>query len=372
MSAALSYTTDANGVKTADFFSVRESAWHNEGKILLDNPGLDDALLQGQLDYRVEKLELTIGEYGVSKKAFVTFRKDRKIELGSVGPDYTIVQNRDAFAATIGPLIDSGILKLETGGVLRDGADAWLLGKLDLSQFGPIAQEVFASEVQPYVLVSVNHSGRRGNTIALTMIRVVCANTLSMVETQVDGRHAKSTVVRHTGEAQKKMVAAAEKLFGNLVHRAEVVAESYKLLKATELTASQFRQLVLLPSIGVHPTRRKGWNPEARQAESVIERYEAKGAEVVRLWEKGDGHVGDHSAWEAYNGLVQAIDHNTELFPMRGGVYRTQGLLDGILREMKDKALDAVTEYAGAVQVQGQVSAITSSAEERAYLTFAK
>jgi phage/plasmid-related protein TIGR03299 len=346
MAHELSFT---NG--TADFFSVGETAWHKLGETLPKGTllSLDEALNLARLNYQIEKRQLMIEGAGeLSKKAFVTWRADRAIELGAVGPDYTVVQNADAFAATIGPMIDAGLLRIETGGVLRDGADAWLLCQLDLSRFPEAVQKVFAGEIAAYVLVTVNHSGRRSNMVAFTPVRVVCANTLGLVESSVDGGHAgtKAHMIRHTGDAQQKMTEAAESLFGSIIKQAETVAEQYALLKSTRLNAAQFRANVLLPAIGVHPTRRKGWNPEASQAEVVIERYEAKGAEIVRLWTEGKGHQGDGSAWEAYNGVVEAIDHNEALFPMRGGVYRTQGLLDGRLREQKDATLATLVKFA--------------------------
>jgi hypothetical protein len=58
-------------------------------------------------------------------------------ELGIVGPQYESLQNRDAFQV-IEPWVDRGVLHLELGGVMRDGADAWLLGRFDLDLFGPV------------------------------------------------------------------------------------------------------------------------------------------------------------------------------------------------------------------------------------------
>lgn len=357
MAHELSYTF-TDGIRKADIFSVRETPWHREGTVLTGAPTFDEALTLANMDYTVEKraVRFAVGDGSTtteSKMAFVTVRTDRDAELGAVGAGYSVVQNRDAFAATLAPLIDAGVLTIETGGVLRNGADAWLLCRFNLDNFGPIAREVLglgALETQPYALVKVNHSGRRNNEIALTFIRVVCANTLGFVEREIDGGHGDSAPraigVRHTGDAQAKMAEAAETLFADLVKKAEIVATQYKLLKETTLTASAFRSLVLLPSIGVHPTRRRGWNPEARQAETVIDRYETKGAELVRLWEKGDGHTGDSSAWEAYNGLVQCVDHNTDMFPTRTGVYRTGQMMHGYLRDMKDGALVELVKFA--------------------------
>lgn len=343
----------------ASFFEVgaARTAWHQLGEHVVDAPDLDGAIALAKLDYEVKKLPVTVkfptedgaDTYEVeSTKAWTTWRMDRKIELGAVGPDYQVVQNTDAFRLTIGPLVDEGILALETGGVLRNGADAWLLGRFDLTRFGPICREVFADEVLPFALVSVNHSGRRGNTVALTMIRAVCANTLGMVENEVDGHHdaSRGGTIRHTGDVEGKMIEQALTLFAGLVERAERVAESYRLLKNFRITDAQLRELVVEPAIDLHPTERAKWNPDARQADSVIERWEAREAAIEMAWHYGKGHVDDGSAWEAYNGLVEVIDHNTDLFPSRGGVYRTQGLMEGELRKAKDRAYGALVAAA--------------------------
>lgn len=348
--------TDVDGVRTADFFEVGSvrTAWHREGVLLPEAPSLDRALEVARLDYPVEKVPVTLTlrtEGGdtferQSTKAFVTLRTDRNVELGSVGPDYHVVQNRDAFRATIGPLLDAGLLVLETGGVLRDGADAWLLGRFDLSKFGPVCQEVFGNEVLPFALVKVNHSGRRNNEIVLTPTRVVCANTLGMAEQEVDGGHSRAASIRHTGDAEARMVEAAETLFGGIVERYEVIARQYRLLKGFYLDAAAFRSLVIEPAIGVHPAERQRFNPEARMAAAVVERWEKKFQRITWLWTNGKGHVADGSAWEAYNGLVEAIDHDAELFPLRAGVYRTQALMEGTLRDMKQASLNALVAAA--------------------------
>ena len=96
------------------------------------------------------------------------------------------------------PLVDQGVLRLETGGVLRDGADAWLLGQWDLSKFGDVANEVFGAEgILPYATVMANHSGRRGILLGSTSIRICCSNTLGAAQwrwASADGR--KSITVR--------------------------------------------------------------------------------------------------------------------------------------------------------------------------------
>ncbi len=330
----------------ASMFTVKQTAWHREGQVLTEAPSYDDAVVCGRLDYFVEKrptqfkVALPDGDFYMkdSAKAFVTVRTDTEQELGSVGKDYHPVQNLDAFRL-FEPLMDRGLLTLETGGVLRDGADAWLMGKWDIAKFGPITQEVFGSEVVPYALISTNHTGKRGVLVQKTNIRVVCANTLGFAESAKEER----IVVRHSADANDRLVEAAEGLFLNFVEEYETLALQYQALKECRLSEAQFRELVL-DNVATDPRTLKKFNPEAKLAELVVSRYEEKVTEVTRLWTEGDGHTGDHSAWEAYNGAVQAIDHNEDLWPSRGGAYRTQKLLDGSLGQAKKRVLaDLVT-----------------------------
>jgi len=344
----------------AEMFSVVKPAWHNEGILLDAPPNLDEALTMAGLRFEVDKrntfravevpavydangVELKAAEttYEPNAAAFVTVRTDTMQELGAVGPGYSVLQNLDAFRA-IEPLLDSGILALETGGSLREGADVWLMGQFDLEKFGPIVREIFAGEVVPYALFTNNHSGRRAATVSLTPIRVVCANTLGYSEQLADGGRHKQIKIQHTGDATEKMIEASEELMGGIVERYEVLAKHYRALKETFLTEAEF-QAAVLDVVSPDPRKSSKFNPEAKLANLVVERHEKRVELVTRLWDEGAGHSGDHSAWEAYNGAVQAIDHDTDIFPIRGGSWRTQSLLDGKLASLKEGVLENVT-----------------------------
>ena len=358
MAHELSYDAAGN----AQMFSVGETPWHREGKVLRAAPTLVEALELGGLNFEVacrpvyremvNASDPSDTYFQESQKARVVVRTDTLTELGGVGMEYTPVQNRDAFGI-LQPLLDEGLLSLETGGSLRGGADVWMLGKFDLSRFGPEAREVLGGgalggadqQVDPYALIANNHSGRRGCLLSLTPIRVVCANTLGMAEGEAAEGRSTSLVVRHTQNVEAKLVEAAEELFKGIVARYEVIARQYKKLKALHLDTAMFRELVL-NVVAPDPRKDRRFNPEARMANAVVARWEQKVGEVTRLWTAGKGHVGDQAAWEAYNGAVEAIDHNTELFPKRTGVYRTQQLLDGELRTMKVAVLNGLVRAA--------------------------
>jgi hypothetical protein len=168
--------------------------------------------------------------------------------LGTVGAGYAPIPNRTAFEV-LRPLIDEGVMTVETAGVLRDGADAWLLGRWALDRFGPEARRVFGEsgdEVVPFATVMANHSGRRSVLIGQTPIRVVCANTLGAAEVKAaDGRSPRWAAVRHTEGGKLRLVEEAGRLFAGVVGRYEAIARHYAALKAKHLTDVQFERMVL-------------------------------------------------------------------------------------------------------------------------------
>ena len=342
MAAELTHTTS----EVADMFSVRETPWHEEGHVLRDAPGYDEALALANLDYLVVKeptyRKVGDNEFVENASAFITKRVDTGAELGMVGPDYQPVQNGDAFRV-LKPLIDEGVATLETGGALRKGADAWLMVKWDLARFNPIVREVFTDEVVPFSLVATNHVGRRGVLLKNTPVRVVCANTLGAAESSV----GHSVNVRHTGDATERLVDAAHSLWDGIIERYDRLALSYRALKQTVLDEAAFQRLVV-DAVVADPRHDRRFNPEAKLAEMVVARYERKVERLHHLWEHGKGHVGDHSAWEAYNGAVEALDHDRDLFPTRAGSYRTASLLDGDLAKRKDAVLASLVEEVAA------------------------
>lgn len=333
----------------ASFFSVNETAWHGEGTILTEAPTLDEAMAIAHLGYEVEKRPTQFtcttpdGDtyLKTSDSAFVIVRKDTQKELGAVGCDYVPLQNADAFRV-LEPLLDTGIAKLETGGVLREGADAWLMVRWDLDRFGPVVREVFADEVVPFGLLAVNHNGRRGILLQDTNIRVVCANTLGFAENKSAERRI---VVKHSSQGMDRVIEAAETLWHGIIERYETLATQYRVLKQTHLGQAEFEKLVL-DAVAPHPLKDPKFNPEAKLAAVVVERAERKRSALQDAWLNGKGHTGEPNAWYAYNGAVEVLDHNKDLFPTKGGAWRTASLLDGALKKAKDGVLDNLLAYA--------------------------
>lgn len=315
--------------------------WHDLGVPVEDGLSLSDALRLSHTDYTVERRPLwctverevpdgTFQQTVEVPDAYATVRTDTGTVLGVVGGRYEVLQNQDAFGV-LEPLLDSGLAGIETMGALRGGRDVWALVRLQIDS--PLVRDVFGDEVVPYALVSNNHSGARGVVVQETPIRVVCANTLGMAH----AGGANAIKVRHTMTVGSRTVAAAEQLFGSLVGRYETVAGQYRRLKAAHLGREQFAKLVLDVAAPL-PTDRA-----APRFETVLNRQEEKRNELIRLWTFGAGHVGDYTAWEAYNAVAESVDHNAESWGLRGDSTRTEQLMaGGSLAKVKDAVLTSL------------------------------
>ncbi len=331
-------------------YAGRLPAWHNEGTVF---DGAVTRLAAMELAcqlYTVEKRRTQMRVPGVIEGqperyvdtgAYITWRTDTNRELGVVEHGYHVVQNQEAFEI-FDPLLDEGVASIETAGVLREGADAWMLLSLDLGKFGPMTRDVFASEIKPYLLVANNFNGRRGILCACTDIRVVCANTLGGAER---AGLKDQVIVRHTKESRARLVEAAKQLWGDIVEKHEAIARAYEKLMAIHLTRADFQRLVV-DACADDPRKLKDFNPDAKLAELVVTRYERKRDRLFQLWTEGTGHTGEPTGWYAYNAAAEALDHEKELFPVRSGTFRTASLLDGRLKQTKSDVLANLMRFA--------------------------
>lgn len=343
---------------TARVFTTRQPAWHREGKVFDEPPTLDEAIHEC-FDWLVKLLPLQavaegdnlpepMQDNGVDKvridvpDRYAVIRADEGKILDVVGSKYTPLQNHDAFEP-VRPLLDEGLATVSTGGVLRGGEDVWMLIRFDMeaiaNRVGGSVEEIFAAgddQIMPFGLVTNNHIGKRNVQIRETPIRVVCANTLSMA---LSGG-GQSVKVRHTGKVAEKVQDAADRLFTSILNRYELLAQSYRLLRTTTLPERAFERLVLDP---VAPLKDED-ELETSRARTYQEKRRSKRAEIRDLWTDGAGQSGDQSAWEAYNGLVEALDHSDRWEPR--SLTRCESLVGGSLDRHKDKVGQKLIRFA--------------------------
>jgi phage/plasmid-like protein (TIGR03299 family) len=323
-------------------FSVNETPWHREGVILAEAPTLAEAHRLAGTDFEVKDVPLYISERDTNLVTSVGFaptgtgkaiiRTDTRDVLGIVGDDYTPLQNSETFAV-LEPLLDRGVATLETGGTLSGGRDVWMMVKFNIDD--AIVREAFGNEVVPFGLLTNNHSAKRRALLMETPTRVVCRNTLNAA---LRAGSKNMVSVTHRGDARVRVVEAAEQMFAKLTARYRIIAEDFTLMKATRLTVDQFTRSVLnvvAPLPVVEPGKVAGPRFDSSLAKASYLR-----AVLTQAWNTGSGHVADSSAWEAYNGAVEVMDHDDELFKVRGS--RVESMLLGSLATKKSALVEAV------------------------------
>lgn len=325
----------------ASFFSVLQTAWHGLGEVLKTAPAtVAEALKLCRADFETEVRPLSythISDEGIStvesSLAASIVRTDNGREVGTASPSYHPMQNATAFGV-FDPLVSEGLATIETGGVLRDGSDAFMLIRWNMEKVGGNAAEVFTREgLRGYGLAMNSHSGRRGICLMDTDVRVVCANTVRMALDAKSNR----VFLKHQRNAGAKLVDAASTLWASKLASFEQVAKAYTAMRSRILTQEEFTAAVL-DVIAPVPVRDGTGKLDA----TVIARAEEKRNAVTALWTGGKGHSGDLSAWEAYNGAVEAIDHGVTLWKTGSLDARAVSLTDGPLAALKSSVWQSV------------------------------
>lgn len=325
----------------ASMFSVRATPWHELGAILSEAPSLQRALIEAKLEWEVETwpvyalsptrstAEGLIESRRVPTGMYATVRTDTESVLGLVSSEYRPVHNADAFRV-FEPLIDGGYATIETAGVLRRGEDVWMLVRYDEETVG--GQFMADEGIAAYGLITNNHAGKAAVRVCETPVRVVCANTLAAAL----GGPAYS--VHHRGNVAANLTQAAMEVFGGVVKRYAELDSQFRRLRTTFLERDQFERLVL-DAILPLPKPKPG-ETEAKLSPRLLDRRAA----IERAWRNGTGHRGDSSAYEAFSGLTEVLDHHDVYAPSK--YTRVDSMANGLAARSKRTVFDRLLQFA--------------------------
>jgi len=204
-------------------FSVRELPWHGKGVLLEQAPDADEAIRLAGLDWEVEKRPVFTESGQEIEGYYATIRTSDGRPLGIVRDIYEVFQNRELFDL-MDSLRDVGGVTFETAGSLRGGKQVWVLGRLP--------EEIHLgrehSPSKPYVLLLNSHDGTLAVRFGVTVVRVVCANTVQLALTQ-DGksfvavRHAKG--MRARLEEAKHILGLSRESLEEFERKCELLAQ---------------------------------------------------------------------------------------------------------------------------------------------------
>ena len=379
--------TKADGTAAMVYVGDRITPWHKDGTAIadVDSRDLDLAIQHGGIGFPIEKvshyvmipcrsnakhaIEMEPGKFyrpAKSEDGYSILRTDTNKVIGTVGETYTVLPNEDAWAP-IRPILEEGLANIETAGSLRGGKQTWMMLRFDSEAIIAAAAKMVGSDATvanvtkgqvaaledtfhnergegflPYGLLTGDHTGKRKATMKETGVCVVCQNTLDWSLNQTEG--GISIAVPHIKSVREDWRQATESLFGDLVQRFLSLANYRAIMKAKILDGPSFIDLVLE---ACYPVKHLEEKIQRRDGSAFtvtsLEKSGEKRNRITDLWENGAGHTGDHSAWEAYQGAVEFLDHDTEALPSNGN--RVQSLMDGSLKKAKSKVFRGLLDY---------------------------
>lgn len=151
-------------------FYTRQKPWHGLGTMVTEAPDSKSALELAGLNWTVIQKPIETQDGLLIPGFKANMRNTDNQVLGVVTDRYKVVQNQDAFAFT-DKLLGEGVT-YETAGSLQEGRRTWLLAKL------PQRYIISGDEMMPYLVFMNSHDGTGAIKAAMTLIRVVCMNTL--------------------------------------------------------------------------------------------------------------------------------------------------------------------------------------------------
>jgi len=284
---------------TAAFFTARVPAWHRLGTVTDGALTAEDALRIARLDWTVNKTEDPIHSTvltgdGVARivldDKYLTYRNhpvtDQPEALGVVGSAYTPFQNTEAFAFLSSVADESGAV-FETAGSLDGGKRVFVTMKM------PETLMIGGVDAVDLNLIAWNsHDGTSAFGAAITPVRVVCQNTLTIGLAQAVSR----VTFRHTASIKGRVQQAREALALSFRVSEEFQREAENLINTTMMTP-EFVRFVddLLPI-------------NAQSTERVQDNVDRQRAEVKALWNAPTQANVAGTRWAAYNAVTEWAD----------------------------------------------------------------
>lgn len=301
-------------------FSVGECPWHGLGHVLEAAPSCAEALTLAGLDWPVRLEALFAGDDLAdvpSHRAVV--RGDTGAILGVVGDEFVPFPNADAFAF-FEPMVDEGLISLETAGSLRGGRRVWIMARVG----GVDTIEVVPGDpVDPWMLMCHGHDGSLALRVGFNPVRVVCANTLKMALGEGDGLF----VLRHTTGLAAGLVSIRNAL-AEQVRIFKGSAESWGFLASRRCSDGDFDAFALRVFgrvTGEGEADVEASSPSASAGSRLL-------GVVKPLFEAGRGNDAPlvrGTWWAAYNAITEWLTHH-------------RGAAQGTERERAERRFDAL------------------------------
>lgn len=273
-----------------------ETPWHKLGSRMPSLTNVEQVLSIANLanwNLQAFPMNAVVGDQSLAvpmRRAIV--RQLDSTVVSTVGTDFEILQNEDAFAP-LQDACDKFGVTIESAGALGRGERVWMLAKMRES-----IEPVPGDTINGYLLMMIGHDGFMSYMGRLTPIRVVCQNTLTAALSSKGSdifkfRHTRSIVER------SKLV---ETMLTSMVEALEQTGETFGQLASRQMNAEEISEYI----DGIFPA------PAGEPSDRLIERrnkivslvFNGKGAR-----EFGNVTKDGASAWATYNAVIEYLDH---------------------------------------------------------------
>ena len=287
---------------THSIFTVGES-WHGLGVILNEAPTAADAIKHAQLDWTVSKRQVFIKpqlETGNDMERvpdqFAIVRDSDERIFGVTGKNYQPLQNSEAFRF-FDPYVEALEAEYHSAGSLDNGKRIWVLAKIKRDDM----EIVKGDSVQKYILLTNTHSGKHAVTGALTPIRVVCNNTLTMAMRNKSTKMFRAT---HSNQMNKRL----EEI------QAEISMADQSFKRAEEFYRAFAKKQVNAKMIDQYLSNVFEWNQNDELCSARELSFKNKQTEtIMKLFEIGRGtdiKGVRGTMWGLYNGITEYVSHS--------------------------------------------------------------
>jgi len=255
--------------------------------------------------------------------------------LGIVGPQYTIIQDRDV-VNWFKPWVDAGLASIETGGAIFNGARFWVLAKLNRD---PI-EVVSGDEINQYVLAFNGHDGKVSFRAFPTDVRAVCNNTVNIA---MKSRWAKKYRARHSRLVHMK----AEDIREDVESMREVflgTAEKFKALAAANVKSEAELKAFFQKVLKEKEDPDKEIRADGKRPLHVLFRLFDEEAQTIK------GVKG--TWWAAYNAVTEFTTH----LRGRNSDARLDNMISGLGAALNDRALELALDGADGMLAQSSTN----------------
>ena len=271
-------------------FTVGAAPWHGLGVRLDNPPTVAEAIEHAGLNWNVSKVPLCRSDSFAQVPMFATVRSTDGAYLGTVGPQWTPLQNMQAFK-WFDPFLASGECSLEAAGSLREGKHVWVLAKINRDPIAVTGDD----RVEAYLLLSNAHDGSRVARAGFTPIRVVCQNTLSAAHAE---GASKLLRVRHTANIDSALREVRDTI--NVMHGTfSATIEQMRSLTRKGCNAEDLRKYV---DRVFRPKNADLLETDSERALKSDRLFDS----ILPLFQAGRGNAGQ-TYWDAFNGVTEYL-----------------------------------------------------------------